>query len=117
MNRDVHPEPSGPWQDPEFAPVRETGGKSLHGPRPALFQASAMTVRTWFPWLLLAALAVGLARDPLVGPILGGVLGILAMTLGIVAGAMVLGMIGSVLFAAGAWIVAGIRRSSRWPDE
>lgn len=117
MNRDVHPELSGPWQDPEFAPVRETGGKSLHGSRPALFHASAMTVRTWVPWLLLAALAVGIARDPLVGPILAGLVGIFALTLGIVAGAMVLGMIGSGLFAAGDWIVAGIRRSSRWPDE
>jgi hypothetical protein len=66
---------------------------------------------------MLVILCVGFSLDPLVGPFIVGAAWLAALTLGILAAAMLLGLVGTLLFAAGDRLLAGLRRSSRWPED
>lgn len=103
------------WRDPEFTPLPGAADKGRPGARPAGY--ASLNARGWIPWLLLAVLFLGLSSDPLVGPLIVGAVKLAALTVGIVAAAMLLGLIGSGLFAVGDRILAGLRGANHWPDE
>jgi hypothetical protein len=73
-------------------------------------------VRTLSLAVPVVAVWLGLGLDPIVGPLVVGVLGSLAIGVGIVLGACMLGGIGFALFALGDRAVAWVRRVSSWPD-
>ncbi len=90
----------GSWQD--------KGGK----PRSRRSQ-----VRIWVVSPVLLALWLGLLLDPMVGPLLLGVLMSFGLTLVVIMGAMGLGIMGVGLFAAGDHVIAWLRQGTRWPEQ
>jgi hypothetical protein len=69
--------------------------------------------------LLIALLVIwlGLLLDPITGPLFLSVALGVGITLGVLALAMGLGMMGSGLFAVGDRVLAWLRAGSRWPDD
>jgi hypothetical protein len=74
-------------------------------------------VRIWVVSLVLLALWLGLLLDPMVGPLILGVLMAFALTLALIVGTMGLGIMGFGLFAAGDHVIAWLRQGSRWPEH
>jgi hypothetical protein len=73
-------------------------------------------VRTLSLAIPVALVWLGIMLDPIVGPMVAGVLRLLAFGVGIMLGAWVLGGIGFALFALGDRAVAWVRRVSSWPE-
>jgi len=114
-----------PWHDPDFSPRQFVGQKPEHGstsggswhdqgrrPQPRRFQ-----VRIWVVTLVLFALWLGLLLDPMVGPLLLGVLMSFGLTLAVLVGTMGLGIMGVGLFAAGDRLISWLRQGTRWPEQ
>jgi hypothetical protein len=113
-------EPAGydEGRDPYFH-AADVGPVKSTGPRPddpdqrrRRFRARAS--------MLAAALAVvwvGVLLDPRVGPMVLMVLAAFGMTVGVMAAAMGLGLLGFGLFAAGDRVVGWIRRAASWPEQ
>jgi hypothetical protein len=75
------------------------------------------TGRRWPLALLLAFVWLGLLFDPIVGPPLLGILAAIGVTLALVVGAMLLGMMGFGLFAIGDHFIGWMQRGRKWPSE
>jgi hypothetical protein len=120
MSDKVHPPDIDPWHDPEFSPHssgprkagtsigngrgrRDASRRGISGP------ASVLA-------LLLAAFGLDFLLDPMFGPMMLALVADVGLALGVMAGAMALGTLGFVLFAAGDQVVAWFRRSAEWPD-
>jgi hypothetical protein len=123
MNQEIELESPDPWNDPEFTQRQRTkagadpaSSLSWSNIR-ALHQVRQFQERAWVLGLILAVVWLGLLLDPMVRPLVLGVLMALALTLGVLVGAMGLGLLGSGLFAVGDRVVAWFRQGSRWPDE
>jgi hypothetical protein len=67
--------------------------------------------------LLLVMVWLCLVFDPLVGPLLLGIMASIALTLGLMIGAMALGTMGFGLFAIGDRFIAWCQQSRKWPSE
>jgi hypothetical protein len=74
-------------------------------------------VRIWVVSLVLLALWLGLLLDPMVGPLILGVLMAFGLTLALIVGTMALGIMGFGLFAAGDHVIAWLRQGRRWPEH
>jgi len=121
---DAMPDFPEPWQDPEFAPLAGRGrfSRGKPSPRPVAEETPDRSGsrrsrgRLWVPTLALAALFVGFAFDPLIGPAILGLVTALGLTLAVLVGAMTLGMAGTGLFSIGDRVIAWARRSHQWPE-
>ncbi len=125
MRPDLEPDFPETWEDPEFAPVARSG-RPLQGktsPQPPGRHASDVSGgrtsrgRLWVPTLVLAALFVGFALDPLIGPAIQGLLTGIGLTLAVLIGAMALGMAGSGLFSIGDRVIDWAKRSRQRPED
>jgi hypothetical protein len=74
-------------------------------------------LRTVMVVIALVAVWMGVLLDPNVAPLVLGLLGAFGISLGVMAAAMVLGILGFGVFAAGARVLGWLRRASRWPDS
>ena len=63
-------------------------------------------MRIWVVSLVLLAIWLGLLLDPMVGPLILGVLMAFGLTLALIVGTMGLGIMGFGLFAAGDHVIA-----------
>jgi hypothetical protein len=103
----VSPEP---WEDPEFARRPWSNLRAKQQVRRLRAPIGALG-------LILALIWAGLLLDPMIaGMALGAILA-LALTMGMLLGAMSLGIIGSGLFAVGDRVFSWLRRGSRWPED
>ena len=73
-------------------------------------------VRTLSLAIPVAAVWIGMMLDPILGPMVAGVLGRLAVGAGIMLGAWLLGAFGLALLAVGDRALAWVRCVSRWPE-
>ena len=113
-----------PWHDPDFSP-RQVGRKFERGStsggswndQGGRQRSRRFRVRTWVVSLVLLALWLGLLLDPMVGPLILGVLMAFGLTLALIVGTMGLGIMGFGLFAAGDHVIAWLRQGSRWPEH
>ena len=64
----------------------------------------------------MAAFGLDFLLDPMFGPLMLALVADVGLALGVMAGAMALGTLGFVLFAAGDQVVAWFRRSAEWPE-
>jgi len=125
-----------PWHDPDFSPCQVAGRKSERGStsggswndQGGRQRSRRFRVRIWVVSLVLLAIWLGLLLDPMVGPLILGILmaigllilGVLmafGLTLALIVGTMGLGIMGFGLFAAGDHVIAWLRQSSRWPEH
>jgi hypothetical protein len=114
-----------PWYDPDFSPRQVVGRKSERGLTSGGFwndqgrrqRSGRHQVRTWVVSLVLLALWLGLLLDPMVGPLILGVLMAFGLTLALIVGTMGLGIMGFGLFAAGDHVIAWLRQGTRWPEH
>jgi hypothetical protein len=113
-----------PRDDPEFACDQAVWGMSKGStPRGSGYvprdrrSHRRFQVRIWVVSLVLIAFWAGLLLDPMVGPVLVGVLMAFGLTLVVLLGTMGLGMMGSGLFAAGDHVLAWLRQGTSWPEE
>ena len=67
--------------------------------------------------IVLAAVWMGILLDPQVGPLVLLLVGAFGITLAVMGVAMGLGLLGFGLCTACDWMVAWLRRASRWPNE
>lgn len=80
-------------------------------------RALRFRIRTLALWIVAVAVGLGLALDPVSGPLVLGAIGALCLGVGALLAAMVLGALGLGLFAAVTRAAAWIRRGARWPDD
>ncbi|MGO8898313.1 MAG: hypothetical protein ACLQU5_08170 [Isosphaeraceae bacterium] len=114
-----------PWHDPDFSPRQIVGHKPERGStaggswndQGGRQRSGRLQVRTWVVSLVLLALWPGLLLDPMVGPLILGVLMAFGLTLALIVGTMGLGIMGFGLFAAGDHVIAWLRQGSRWPEH
>lgn len=114
-----------PWHDPDLSPRQIVGRKSERGStsggswndQGGRQRSRRFRVRIWVVSLVLLALWLGLLLDPMVGPLILGVLMAFALTLALIVGTMGLGIMGFGLFAAGDHVIAWLRQGSRWPEH
>jgi len=114
-----------PGHDPDFSPRQVVGRKSERGSisggswndQGGRQRSRRFRVRTWVVSLVLLALWLGLLLDPMVGPLILGVLMAIGLTLALIVGTMGLGIMGFGLFAAGDHVIAWLRQGSRWPEH
>ena len=114
-----------PWHDPDFSPRQVAGRKSERGSTSGgswndqgeRQQSRRFRVRIWVVSLVLLVLWLGLLLDPMVGPLILGVLIAFGLTLALIVGTMGLGIMGFGLFAAGDHVIAWLRQGSRWPEH
>jgi hypothetical protein len=109
-----------PWDDPDFSSRQVVWRKSARGSRHDQEERHPylrLQARIWVVSLVLLALLAGLLFDPMVGPLIVGVLMALGLTLVVLLGTMGLGIMGFGLFAAGEHVIAWLRQGTRWPDQ
>ena len=125
-----------PWHDPDFSPRQVVGRKSERGStsggswndQGGRQRSRRFRVRIWVVSLVLLAIWLGLLLDPMVGPLILGILmafgllilGVLmafGLTLALIVGTMGLGIMGFGLFAVGDHVIAWLRQGSRWPEH
>jgi hypothetical protein len=114
-----------PWYAPDFSPRQIVGRKSERGltsggpwnDRGGRQRSGRLQVRIWVVALVLLALWLGLLLDPMVGPLILGVLMAFGLTLALIVGTMGLGIMGFGLFAAGDHVIAWLRQGTRWPEQ
>jgi len=111
--------------DPDFSPRQVVGRKSEHDltsggswhDQEGRQRSRRFQVRIWVVSLVLLALWPELLLDPMVGPLILGVLMAFGLTLALIVGTMGLGIMGFGLFAAGDHVIAWLRQGSRWPEH
>jgi len=114
-----------PWHDPDFSPRQVVGRKSERGSasggpwndQGGRQRSRRFRVRIWVVSLVLLAIWLGLLLDPMVGPLILGILMAFGLTLALIVGTMGLGIMGFGLFAAGDHVIAWLRQGSRWPEH
>ena len=114
-----------PWHDPDFSPREVVGRKSERvstsggswNDQGGRQRSRRFRVRIWVVSLVLLAIWLGLLLDPMVGPLILGVLKAFGLTLALIVGTMGLGIMGFGLFAAGDHVIAWLRQGSRWPEH
>jgi hypothetical protein len=67
--------------------------------------------------LVVALIWMGLLLDPMIARMALGAILALVLSVGILVGAMALGMIGSGLFAVGDRVLSWLRQGTRWPED
>jgi hypothetical protein len=97
--------------DREGPDVLQARGSALHAQRRRQYM-----VRTLSLAIPVVAFWLGMILDPILGPMVAGVLRLLAVGVGIMLGAWVLGAIGFALLAVGDRALAWVRCVSRWPE-
>jgi hypothetical protein len=116
MNDKVHPPDIDPRQDPVFSPHwsgAQKAGTSIgndRGRRAASRRGIGGPASVLA--LLMAAVGLDFLLDPIFGPLMLALVADVGLVLGVMAGAMALGTLGFVLFAAGDQVVAWFRRSA-----
>src|SRR5262245_45278816 len=102
-------------RDPYFHAVDVTPAKAV-GPRVDDPQRRRRQFRLRTVMLVIALVAVwiGVLLDANVAPLVLGLLGGFGIGLGVMAAAMVLGILGFGLFAASERVLGWLRRASRW---
>ena len=109
-----------PRDDPDFGRYQAVGRKSER--RFSQGHEKRQPDRRFHPWtwvisLVFLALWAGLLLDPMVGPLIQGVLMAFGLTLALLLGTMGLGIMGSGLFAAGDHVIGWLRQGARWPEQ
>lgn len=109
-----------PRDDPDFSSPQVAWRKSARSSRydqEERHPYRRLQVRAWVASLVLFALWAGLLLDPMVGPLLLGVLMAFGLTMVVLLGTMGLGIMGIGLFAAGDHVIAWLRQGTRWPEQ
>ncbi|HZW30284.1 MAG TPA: hypothetical protein VFF52_06210 [Isosphaeraceae bacterium] len=98
---------------PEVDPAKAAERRVEDPPR----RRRQLRLRTLMLIIALMAVCMGVLLDPILAPLVVGVLGVFGIGLGVMAAAMGLGLLGFGLCAAGARTLGWLRRAGRWPDE
>jgi len=114
-----------PWHDQDFSPRQVAGRKSERAStsggswndQGGKQQSRRFRKRIWVVSLVLLAIWLGPLLDPMVGPLILGILMAFGLTLALIVGTMGLGIMGFGLFAAGDHVIAWLRQGSRWPEH
>jgi hypothetical protein len=96
-------------EGPDFSQARCSALQARRRHRQYLVRTMSLAIPVALVWL-------GVMLDPILGPMVARVLGLLAMGVGIMLGAWMLGGIGFALLALGDRAWGWVRRVSRWPE-